>query len=338
MNPVIQYTVSCATYNGDLADHSIHNLMDDNPKTNWTEGEDGLGEGESIEFLFREPYLVDSVSIRNGNHASKQRYLDNARPERMTLSFSDGTSETFVLRDEMELQIMDLPKPVETEFVKLTFDSVYPGARYEDTVISDVAFEAYEIRRDTVQVSGEGSVCGRIQVQTRYQLGKTDTEQTTIVGTDKNGDVIWTYDTNQCVSEYLESVIALLVRDNTLYFSNQGTVTALNIQDGTVRWSNSEFGGYPTDWVLDEEGNLYLCGYQSPDLFVVDAQGNTTLRVQQFDKAYYWPSQLTLSDNKLMIQMDGHPDNIAPGSSVISLDLISKGYELPLPSNWHSPW
>lgn len=140
----VMNTFASSTYSGDRATHDAQNLLDDDGKTNWTEGVEGDGIGEYVQFLFRDTYRLDSIILRPGNQYDKNRYIDNSRPENITVTFSDGTAVAATLKDLMESQILVLEEPVMTSSVTITIDSVYHGYKYEDTVISDVMFDAYE--------------------------------------------------------------------------------------------------------------------------------------------------------------------------------------------------
>lgn len=144
-NPVSQATAS-STYHRDTKSHNVRNLLDDDPNTNWCEGASGFGEGEYILFEFKDTYLLCSVRIRGGNRASEMLFYANGRPKDVTLTYSDGTSESFRLEDQMKSQLLAMSTPVETSSLKITIDSVYEGTYQgadQDTVISDVILEAY---------------------------------------------------------------------------------------------------------------------------------------------------------------------------------------------------
>lgn len=141
-NPVMT-TAASSTYSGDRATHDAVNLLDGDTKTNWTEGVPGDGIGEYVEFGFYDSYLLNAIYIFPGNQYDKSRYLDNSRPEHVTVTFSDGSTMQFTLKDMMEGQAMVLSEPVVTDSVRITIDSVFHGSEYTDTVISDVAFDAY---------------------------------------------------------------------------------------------------------------------------------------------------------------------------------------------------
>lgn len=56
------------------------------------------------------------------------------------MSFSDGTSQIFELKDSMGIQTIQFDFPIATNCIKITINSVYSGNKYEDTVISEIAF------------------------------------------------------------------------------------------------------------------------------------------------------------------------------------------------------
>lgn len=129
-----------STYDGDRAIHIPYNLVDNNLKTNWTEGVQGNGEGQYIQFAFKTEQPVAGFVIAAGNHASDMYYAKNSRPKTITLTFSDGSAEKFTLMDKKEEQTFCFEKVIHTTDICLTIDSVYTGSAYEDTVISEISF------------------------------------------------------------------------------------------------------------------------------------------------------------------------------------------------------
>lgn len=130
-----------STYNGDRATHIAYNLLDGSPKTNWTEGVSGYGEGESVDFHFQKKQTVVGFTIWAGNHYDDSYYVKNARPKTITLTFADGSAKEYTLQDKRKEQTFYFDQTVETESVLLTITSVYDdGAVYEDTVISEISF------------------------------------------------------------------------------------------------------------------------------------------------------------------------------------------------------
>ncbi len=140
----VSYATASSTYSADQATHGASNLLDGKLDTNWTEGVEGNGEWEYVEFFFTGEYLITGMTIHSGNHASAASYEQNARPYRIELMFSDGTFMYYNLMDKMVQQTITFDQSVVADSVRLSIESVYEGSKYEDTVISEVSFEAYE--------------------------------------------------------------------------------------------------------------------------------------------------------------------------------------------------
>lgn len=113
----------------------------------------------------------------------------------------------------------------------------------------------------------------------------------------------WTYETGkhevgQCSAlEILESPV------ECIYLNEGGTITALNIYDGKILWQNSDYQGSGSVCTMDESDNLYVAGFDSPDLIVIDANGKTLHRVAKFGD-YFWPYDMSVEDNMLTIHFD----------------------------------
>lgn len=121
--------------------HSASRIMDGDKNTAWVEGADGQGYGQAIRLDFNNVYLVSGIRIRAGYQKNDDIYYKNSRPKEISVEYSDGTSEIFRLEDAGQTeQILMLPHPVETSMVNIIIESVYPGGKYEDTCISEIAF------------------------------------------------------------------------------------------------------------------------------------------------------------------------------------------------------
>ncbi len=124
--------------------HYAERACDNDVSTAWVEGSYGNGIGEELIIKFDKKYLINEIEINAGYQRSYQHYITNSRPNRIKLSFSDGTSEFYVLDDVEGVQYLQLNKPVVTDRVVLTLDTVYPGTHYEDTAISEISFKEYQ--------------------------------------------------------------------------------------------------------------------------------------------------------------------------------------------------
>lgn len=326
--PVEDPVASCyasSTRSGDKVTHDVMNLLDGDKMTNWTEDAYGNGVGEYIHFDFTDTVQLNSIRIRGGNRRDHLHYAANSRPARITMTFSDGSSESFTMHDVYESQVLTLSKPVMTSSLQITIDSVYAGNKYQDTAISDVFFETYAANAQTIQYPTSIKSCASI----RFETLTDGVESGMITGFGENGEELWSYQLGEYELAQCSAFAGIGVYGSTFYFVEAGMVTALNLKDGSVRWKNEGFEGSPSAHTFDGNGTLYLCGYLSPDLYVIDANGKTTHETATFDDAYFWPSDITLDGNYARIHMDAHPDQIKDEDSVIVVDLSDYSYKLP---------
>lgn len=121
--------------------HYPKRTVDNDLSTAWSEGVDGPGLGETIDFGFDTFFDISSIKIWNGYHKSERLYFANNRPKRILVEVSSSEdSFTIELQDIMEPQIINLPKPISTNHVSFTIEDVYYGNSFDDTCITDVKF------------------------------------------------------------------------------------------------------------------------------------------------------------------------------------------------------
>ena len=154
------------------------------------------------------------------------------------------------------------------------------------------------------------------------------TEYARITGTDDRGSQVWSLETTHYQLSQLDRVSDVGSWQGRYYYVEDGTVVALNIADGSVLWTNADFGGCPAGkaaTLIEENGTVYLCGFFGPDFFGVNAQGKTIQRMDTLDPDYYWAYRLEKTDAAIVVHLSGGPEG----------DMGDPGYlfyiDLPIP-------
>ena len=118
--------------------HIPERLIDQDTTTAWVEGVSGTGEGEFVCFEFDGSYTINGIKIWNGYQKSEDLYYKNARPQKLEVEFSDGTSERLKLQDNVDGSQTFYFDGRITSYVKISILSTYKGSKYEDTVMSEI--------------------------------------------------------------------------------------------------------------------------------------------------------------------------------------------------------
>lgn len=156
-------------------------------------------------------------------------------------------------------------------------------------------------------------------------------------GISSQGETVWTYETGTYSSAaQLEAVNDIGAYNGNYYLVENGSIYVLSIADGSILWVNSDFGGNASCSVFDNNSTLYLCGYYGPDLFIVDADGNTIKNIDSFDSEYYWPHKISYQGSQVAITFEGTPSGTEEEVYVNLSDYstsIVKGSTVPQESN-----
>lgn len=131
----------------------------------------------------------------------------------------------------------------------------------------------------------------------------------------------WEYETGKFEVGQCSSVELISSTASCIYINEGGTITAINLTDGKVLWRNSDYQGSGTVSELDEDGNLYLAGYFSPALLILDPNGNTVIKVDEFAD-YFWPYEMNIENNQLTIKYDCN-DN-----AKVTMDITDHSYTI----------
>lgn len=120
--------------------HSAGRICDGRSENAWVEGSAGPGINESIVFTFDSEYKVSGMNIHAGYQKNSDIYYKNARPQSIKLTFSDGTGMSLQLSDICGPQNIAFAHPVQTSEISVMIESIYPGNKYEDLAISELAW------------------------------------------------------------------------------------------------------------------------------------------------------------------------------------------------------
>ena len=113
-------------------------MVDGDTTTSWQEGADDFGENNSIEITFAQKAILRYMVIYNGNQASEDLFKSNNRVRSIEIKIGDEKTGV-ELEDSMTPQIIELQGIDEVEKVTVIIKSVYPGSRWDDTCISEIA-------------------------------------------------------------------------------------------------------------------------------------------------------------------------------------------------------
>ena len=128
------------------------NAHDFNHRSVWAEGAEGQGIGEWLEYEFpgRCPRIT-TVNILNGYVKSIKTWRENSRVKSLKMYYMGKPYAILDLEDSRTLQCFDVgvlgPHDAEAPNWKLRFEilEVYPGEKYQDTVISELYFDGIDV-------------------------------------------------------------------------------------------------------------------------------------------------------------------------------------------------
>ncbi|MCP4871162.1 MAG: hypothetical protein GY898_20835 [Proteobacteria bacterium] len=118
--------------------YGAHLAVDGWLDTHWVEGA-ASGDGEFIDVDLGGSKSLSKFAITTGFDTTDGLFQGNNRAGKVTLAFSDGSTQKFDLADSRGLQVFDL-KPVTASKVKVTFSGIRKGKTTDDLYIGEVRF------------------------------------------------------------------------------------------------------------------------------------------------------------------------------------------------------
>lgn len=151
------------------------------------------------------------------------------------------------------------------------------------------------------------------QVETiKTKIETTDEAKHYIVVTayDKDSEEVWNYKSNEVYVGQADNIEYYGEKDNKLYLNINGIITILSKQTGKLIAENSNYKGSGSQYIFDDNNNLYLSSWLEPCLFVIDKNGNTLNKVTTYNNDLLsWPDTMSIQDNVLTVYYPGYISN-----------------------------
>ena len=132
--------------------HAPSRLVDGKSATAWCEGAAGNGPGATLTLDLGRTRKVIGLRFEPSYAKNKQVMFDNARLKKLAISGDDGRRMGVAFSDQepeyafkpgMQIDFsaptVDFPKPLVTRRLKLEVLEVYPGSKFKDLCVSEIA-------------------------------------------------------------------------------------------------------------------------------------------------------------------------------------------------------
>ena len=147
--------IDSVTASSALADrYAAEKAHDFSIVTAWVEGVEGNGEGEYIKYAFPGTCpRITTVLIHNGYVKNWDVWRNNGRVKKLLMYYNDKPYVILHLQDTANLQSFDVGILGHEErsdaspawSIKFEILEVYPGEKYDDTVITEIYFDGIDV-------------------------------------------------------------------------------------------------------------------------------------------------------------------------------------------------
>lgn len=110
-------------------------------------------------------------------------------------------------------------------------------------------------------------------------------------------DLLWTRETEHYDVGDRSKLDEITLLDDAYYYYEGGKLFSIDPLTGDELWKTEVCDETLGDWVIDDEGSIYITGYEGPDLCIVDPQGNVTARYDSLQDGFESPYDIRLTDN-----------------------------------------
>jgi len=128
-DPLVPINVTASTTHATDGDGNYNpsNAADGFVDSVWCEGGKGDGTNDWIEMTYGAPVTISKLKIRNGLTYNSELFKKDNRATAATLTFSDGSTQTIVMKDALPFEQTLTFSAVTTTKVRITFTTVTKG-------------------------------------------------------------------------------------------------------------------------------------------------------------------------------------------------------------------
>ena len=85
---------------------------------------------------------MTTLHLRNGYQKSQASFRGNGRLARLELTYDGKPGEVLAVKDSAGEESYEVHPPAKVSVIRLIIRGVVPGARFDDTCVSEVYFDA----------------------------------------------------------------------------------------------------------------------------------------------------------------------------------------------------
>ena len=133
-------------------DYKGANAHDFDHESVWAEGAPGQGIGEYLVYHFPGSCpRITTVKVLNGHVKNEKAWRENSRVKQLKVYFNDDPIAILDLKDSRTLQCFEVgtlgynDHEADPWTLKFEIVDVYPGTKYQDTVISELFFDGIDV-------------------------------------------------------------------------------------------------------------------------------------------------------------------------------------------------
>ncbi|MDG1479679.1 MAG: discoidin domain-containing protein [Myxococcota bacterium] len=216
------------------------NLKDSKRSTVWVEGESGSGLGSWVQVDLDGTQTINGIRLWNGNWYTGDFWQRHNRIKEILVTFSDGSTQRFTLKDEMMPEEIRFDAPVETSSVKIQIKGIYSGSTFNDTCLSEVQVFNDVSSENITAASYESSSNYPADVDGSYepvQMQDSLLDTMWCEGDEGDGNGQWV----QMNLGSSQAVSSLVIRNGNAYSfaqsmkSNRATAATVTFSDGATK-------------------------------------------------------------------------------------------------------
>lgn len=166
-----------------------------------------------------------------------------------------------------------------------------------------------EVSEDAVKSEMNEEEIADYKVDYKHEYANAEEKASIIVSLD--GEEVWNYEVSTNEIAQLDRYTFLGNTKEKVYFLEKGNVKCMDIKNGELLWEVTDKYIGSGGSLIDENGNLYVCGYFGPFYMVISPDGEILAEcTEAAEEDLYWGYEMELVGDNVRIYCESNEDAI----------------------------
>lgn len=161
------------------------------------------------------------------------------------------------------------------------------------------------LQHPAIKIQGQNKQNSKLTIKTEENVKDNSTSEFCMYAVNEKGDKCWSKKWDNLTRTELPIASKYVVYNNTVIIEVGGNLYGISMANGTYLWEVNGVGTYKNEPVINnDDGTIYICGYDGPFITAVNADGSFKWRKDSPSADIGNPDSIELKDKQIIVKTE----------------------------------